>query len=804
MIRLRGFRLRRSAASARQVRWLLVVLSLTVAGALTRAQVREWPSEPPPRPLAPKEVSFPPYEVRTLGNGMQVMTVLHHEQPVITMRLLVRAGAAQDPQGKDGLSYLTATLLDQGTTTKTANQIADEIDFIGGAMGSASLPDLLAANVIVMKDSFAAGMNMLSDIVRNPAFAQEEIERQKEQILSSLQVSAEDPEYVATAVFDRLVYGFHPYGLPSTGTPVTLAGITRDDLRAFHRRYFVPNNMILAIVGDVTSKEAFAAAEKTFGAWPRAALTFDKPIDPPAPTRRIVIVDKPDAVQTEIRIGQLAIPRKHPDYLAWDLAVKILGGEGANRLHRVLRSEHGLTYGASADTEAMKDAGDFVAETDTRTETTADALALMVDEMLRLQRVPVSGRELGDAQAYLSGNFPLTIETPNEIAVQVLNAMFFELPMSEISTFRERVTAITPSDIQRVAQQYIRPDRLSIVLVGNAKAFVPQLVALGLKEFEVIPLSELDLTQATLRRDRVRASLGTEPERRPGPFGPGGLTSSDMGIVRTSLQVSQPPTPSRPATPPTPAAPSPRPSQPAGPATQTAPRPDGAAAELLRRVVAARGGLEALKGVRSVVAETDTTFMDDRGETAAVTKTKTYVLYPDKFRVDATIQGAQVVQIYNAGQAWEKYPAGVRDMPPQTRDDAGASVRRDTLPLLVGASEGRLSVRALSDEKSADGRSLRVLEISGPQVDPVQLFIDDQMLVVKQVFWTPGPPSRSGTATRPVRSEELFSDYRVVSGVRVPFQAAVVRDGVRLVKRMLTHVAFNDPSVTAKLFDKPM
>ena len=146
----------------------------------------------------------------------------------------------------------------------------------------------------------------------------------------------------------------------------------------------------------------------------------------------------------------------------------------------MLRSERGLTYGASADTEAMKQAGDFVAETDTRTETTGQALALMVDEMLKLQRVPVSPRELGDAQAYLSGSFPLTIETPNEIAVQVLNAMFYELPMQEISNFRERVTAITPDDIQRVAQQYIRTDRLSVVLVGNARAFVPQLQTAGL------------------------------------------------------------------------------------------------------------------------------------------------------------------------------------------------------------------------------------------------------------------------------------------------------------------------------------
>jgi zinc protease len=778
-----------------------LVCALLLAGAsAAQAQVRDWPLELPPRPLSPRDVSFPPYEVRTLANGMQVMTVLHHEQPAVTMRLLVRAGAAQDPTGKDGLAFLAAQLLDQGTTTKSASQIADEIDLIGGAMGTAALPDLTSANVIVMKDSFDAGMRMLADVVRNPAFAQEEIDRQKKQILSSLQVSADDPEYVANTVFDRLVYGQHPYGLPGTGTTQTIATITRDDLRAFHRRYFVPNNMILAIVGDVTGPEASAAAERVFGSWPRVNLTFDQPVEPPTPSRRVIIVDKPDAVQTEIRVGQLAIPRKHPDYMAWDLAIKILGGEGANRLHGVLRSQRGLTYGASADTEAMKQAGDFVAETDTRTETTVEALALMIEEMVRLQRQPVPVRELANAQDYLAGSFPLTIETPNDIAVQVLNAMFYELPLQEISNFRERVTAVTPADIQRVAQQYIRTDRLSIVLVGNARGFLPQLKQLGPVEFELIPIGDLDLMEPSLRRGRVRVSndvgpgLSAQPRIIPASFSP---------------QTAQPPSaPRRPAPTQQPSpAPAPAPA-PAGRGSTTtapagaAPRTDAAAAELLRRVVAARGGLEALKSVRSVVAETDTRFMDETGKEAAVTRTKTYVLYPDKFRVDAFIQGDQVIQIFNGGRAWEKSPGGVREMPTQVRDDAAASVKRDTIPLLIAAAEGRLTVRVLPDQPGSDGKSLRVLELSGPDIDSVQLTIDDQMLIVRQVFWTIAPQGRSGLTMR-VRAEEQFSDYRTVSGVKVPYEASVVRDGKTLVKRVLTSVTFNDPAVVPSLFEKP-
>src|SRR5205085_2694858 len=214
------------------------------------------------RPLAAHGVQFPPYEIRTLDNGLKIVAVLHHEQPAVSIRLLVGAGSAQDPKGKGGLAALAANLLDQGTTTKSAQQIADQIDFVGGDLGTGAATDLSYVNAVVMKDSFQLGLELLADVARNPAFAPEEIERQKDQILSSLRVNADDPGYIADTVFDRLVYGFHPYGLPATGTQESLAGLTRDDLQAFHRQYFIPNNMILAIVGDVTSDEAFAAAQK--------------------------------------------------------------------------------------------------------------------------------------------------------------------------------------------------------------------------------------------------------------------------------------------------------------------------------------------------------------------------------------------------------------------------------------------------------------------------------------------------------------------------------------------------------------
>ena len=478
-----------------------VVLALVAClSGIMGAQVTNWPSENPPRPLPSRPVSFPPYELKTLPNGMQLIVVMHHEQPEVTMRILVRAGAAYDPPGKGGTAAMVGALLNQGTAKLSSQQIADAIDSIGGALDTGANSDVTSASVLVMKDSFDVGMDLLADIVRRPVFAPEEIERQRKQALATLGVSLEDPSFIARAVLNRLIYGFHPYGFPDGGMPDTIAKITRDDLREFHRRFFVPNNSILAIVGDVTADEALAAATRVFGDWQRQAFQPPPLPEPPRPTRRIVVVDKPDSVKTAIRIGQLGTPRKTPDYMSLDQAIRILGGEGSNRLFRVLRSERSLTYSASADMNAMLLAGDIVAETDTRTEATAEAVRVIVDEFIRLQRERIGDGELAGAQAYMTGSFPLTIETPGAIARQVVNAVFYDLSLDDLRTYRQRANAVTPDDVARVARTYVFPDRLSIVLVGNVAAFKDQLPRAGFGKYELISANELDLTAADLKK----------------------------------------------------------------------------------------------------------------------------------------------------------------------------------------------------------------------------------------------------------------------------------------------------------------
>ena len=461
-----------------------------------------WPTERPPRPLSAKPVKFPPYEIRTLPNGLQVVLVSQNEQPVISARMLIRAGAAQDPKGKEGLAMLTAALLDQGTATRSAGQIAEEIDFMGGIIGTGAGSDLSFVNTVSMTDGLGAALDLMADVVLRPAFSAQEIERQTSQAVSSLKVSADDPDTVASQVIDRLIFGFHPYGMPSGGTATSLASLTRQDFVDFHKAWFVPNNALIAIVGDVTPDAAFAQVQRVFGAWAKGTVPAFAPMDPPSPVKRLVVIDKPGSVQTEIRAGHLAIPRRDPDHLVLDQVIKILGGEGGNRLQQVLRSQKSLTYGASADLDAYKFAGAVVAETDTRTEATIEAVRTVVDEFSRLQRERVYEGELEGAQDFLAGSFPLSIEAPDAIATRVLNQLFYELPLEELPAYPERVRSVTVDDVQRVARARLKPGQLSVVLVGDADKFMAGLAGAGFTNIERIPIDELDLTAADLRRPR--------------------------------------------------------------------------------------------------------------------------------------------------------------------------------------------------------------------------------------------------------------------------------------------------------------
>jgi zinc protease len=462
-----------------------------------------------PAPAPPPTFHFPASVTKVLPNGLTVFVVSSSAnakgaavEPAVSIELLIRdAGAAHDPAGKPGVASLTAALLTQGTEKRSAQEIASAIDFVGGSLSAAAGRDGATLRVSVVKKDFKLAMDLLSDITLHAKFAPEEIERQREQILSGMQVDYSDGSYLASAVFRRAVFGRTPYGLPADGTPDSIRSLTRDDLTSFHNMLYTPNRGLLAFAGDITPDEAFAAAQEYFGAWPMGNFTPDLAIPQRARGTRIFIIDKPDAVQTQIRIGRLGIPHSDPDYIPLTVTNQIFGGGYNSRLNTEVRLKKGLTYDASSDFTGYLRSGLFDIATFTRTEATVDATKLVLDEIAKMKSGDVTAEELNTARDFLAGVFTIGTETPQQVADRVLTAAFYHLPADFNQTFPDKVRAVTGENLRQMGSRYFDPDDLDLVLVGNASAFRDALKqAFPKATVQEIPVTQLDLLAPNMRK----------------------------------------------------------------------------------------------------------------------------------------------------------------------------------------------------------------------------------------------------------------------------------------------------------------
>ncbi len=452
--------------------------------------------ENPPSPQRLDKVDFPPYQARTMDNGLRVFALEHPEQPVLSIQLVIGAGGVNDPADLPGLATFTTDLLDTGTTTRSAQEIAEAIDTAGGSISTRAAREAIIVTASVLKDSTDLAFELMTDIVMNPAFAPSEIERMRQQAGSGMMASLQDPDFLADSTFIRALYGRHPYAHPADGTMESIGKIGRDDIVRYHQTYFAPNASALAIAGAVTTEEAFELASRWFGDWARRDVPGVDLSDLPAVEgRRIIVIDDPDSVQTEIRIGQTTVARRDADYFPILVASYVLGGQ-SGRLMDSLRVERGLTYGAYETIIPRKGPGALYAVTETRTEKTVEAVQLILNEIDRLQSDPVPEDELEQVKAFLVGSFPLTIETPGDLAARLANLAVYDLGAEYLATYRDELASVSARDVARVAQE-IHTDDVLIVLVGKAEVFLEELTAIG--SVEVIPIQMLDLNSPSLR-----------------------------------------------------------------------------------------------------------------------------------------------------------------------------------------------------------------------------------------------------------------------------------------------------------------
>ena len=484
------------------IRTTLLALALSVwagtAGAAAPAPAAKKQTPPPPQPA--KEIHFPAFEEKTLANGLRVIVIERHEVPAVGLQLMVQAGKAHAPAAKAGLADATATLLREGTATRSAQQIAEAIDAVGGDLSINGAWDTAYASAQVTSDQVGLGLDLLADVVLHPSFPADEIERWRAQTLNSLQIRQQDASYLADAVFARAVFGDHSYGLPDAGTPESVRGITRDDLVAFHHAHYVPNGAILAVVGDIKGADAFARVEHAFGGWARGQEDKVAPVQETARDKpRVVVIDKPDAVQTEIRVGQIGLAFNDPDHFTSEVYGSVLGEGGTARLYEEIRRKRALSYGASASFISPYQPGWFQANTFTKSETSVEALQVTLNVIADMAKQPVPAAELAARKTYLTGVFPLEIETPDGIADKVLEAYKYGHDRKWLESFRDKLDAVTAAQVQTFAQKRIHPDRALAVLVGNAAAFKADLEkAFG--PVEVIPIGQVDLLRSDLRK----------------------------------------------------------------------------------------------------------------------------------------------------------------------------------------------------------------------------------------------------------------------------------------------------------------
>jgi zinc protease len=456
--------------------------------------------EPPPPPAAAKDVKFPAFAEKTLANGLKVVVIESHEQPAVSVRLLVPGGKVFDPADKAGLAQATASLLNQGAAGLSAQQIAEKIDAVGGSLAASASQESAQATVQVTVDQLGLGLQLLADIALRPSFPLEELERWRRQAASNLQIEQESTSYLADAAMIRLLYSGHPYGLPGSGTPESLNRLTQQDLVAFHRAHYTPNRSILAVVGDVRPADAFAQVERFFGAWaqgPPTAIPLFKP--PTSSKHTLVVIDKPDAVQTEIRIGLVTVPFLDPKYFTAVVYNAVVGNSASSRLFNEVRMKRGLSYGAYSFIGRSSQPAIFEAGTSTKTESTVEALSVSLDVLRGLETTPVPAAELASSKAYLTGAFPLEIETPDSIADQVLEAMKFGLGKEFLESYNSKIEAVTAEQVQAFARRWVPADRTVLVLAGNAAAFSAELEK-KFGPFKTISYKDVDLLRADLQK----------------------------------------------------------------------------------------------------------------------------------------------------------------------------------------------------------------------------------------------------------------------------------------------------------------
>jgi zinc protease len=454
----------------------------------------------PPPPPGPDIVPvIPRPNVQRLANGLTLITVENHAMPLVSASLVARSGAAIDPTGRAGRAGLTAGVLTEGTTTRSAQQIDAAAEALGASLSSGAGWDGSSVGMTVRSGQLDAALTIIGDVVQHPALSAEELERQRALAIDGVTVSMSDPGDVARLATARLLYGNADYGHPASGTAASLRAITRADIQAAYRNTWNPGNVTLILSGDITPAQARAMAQRHFGAWHVLLPPIDRAAAAPPPARdEVIVIDMPGAGQAAVAVARIAIARRDPRFYQALVANAVLGGGYSARLNQEIRIRRGLSYGSGSSLDARAQNGPFVAVTQTRNDAAAQVLGLILAEMRRLGAEPIPAAELNARRASLTGDFGRDAETTAGMAGLISSYVTRGIDPSEVGRYLQSVLAVTPADAQGAAGQLIAPEGATIVIVGEASQFIEALRR-DHRHVTVIPIGEVNLDRPGLR-----------------------------------------------------------------------------------------------------------------------------------------------------------------------------------------------------------------------------------------------------------------------------------------------------------------
>lgn len=441
-----------------------------------------------PQPGPPRPYHFPKITRATLENGLRVLIAENHNAPIVSLRALVKSGADHDVSELAGLASLTADLLDEGAGSRDAIRLAEDVGLLGAALGTGADWDASYISMDVLSRNVEPTVDILADVTFRATMPQDGLERVRSERLMEILQQRDEPSTIAGKRFARLLYGSGTYGNSVVGNAESVARIALDDVRRYYASNYVPNNSSVVISGDIAPEVALDLARCAFTSWQRGQETRRPRVTPNAiESSKIYIIDRPQAVQSEIRIGHIGVPRSTEDYFAISVMNSLLGGVFNSRINLNLREKHGYTYGARSTFAFRREAGPFVVSAPVRNEVTRESIDQVLAELRRIRTGDIEDQELNDTKSYLIGVFPAMVQSSSDIAGRLLDMELYGLPENYFDRYRENIGTISKDDIARVANKYIDPERVLIVVVGNAAQIREPLGGLG------YPLHEIDV-----------------------------------------------------------------------------------------------------------------------------------------------------------------------------------------------------------------------------------------------------------------------------------------------------------------------